>query len=568
MSADTSHGEAGGPQMNRRTLLKTVGVTAGAAAGVHYTDPVQDAQAVACGGACIIGASVATGVVVGWALREYEVVGSNPPAEGLTASAVRQQSYDTARTRKSTNASTFVDNRNIISSGFKDSLYAEGKVAAIQAINNGETESVVNTAAQDAADAHGATVQSNLLKTWNESVNELYSMKATLDSHPDATSSDVFTVYLEQNENTGSALGSKQSKDVTLADGSTMTVYLHHDSTVADRTQGPTSSGSYHQHIEVSHGGNNFTYLRSDTWPSIWSEISTEITNAKNNLSTWVTNIYGDVQSGDLNTADLLTPAELAEMSTTNSEYNQAVADLQALNVASNNGAEIVVNPASVDADISGNLASTGEVTFEAGTTVDPTADSYSYYFTYDSSTVSGNWTEYETAVDGGNITFTTEPYSGSVYTVDTAAGESVEVTATDFADNGDGTWTYDASADLETAITEVSEVTFASEGTETAYQTVMLEQPFDVVSITDDAGESLATTTVTQEEPHNDTNYITKAEWDKRLQRQEDLIDRYEESQSTGGTDLSGFDLFGLPGEAVALVAAGGAALFFGSQK
>ena len=71
---------------NRRQFMRRVGaVTLGAGAayygGSQYAgSPVQNGKAIA---PLIIGAGVAGSVALGWALREYEVVGSDAPAEGL-----------------------------------------------------------------------------------------------------------------------------------------------------------------------------------------------------------------------------------------------------------------------------------------------------------------------------------------------------------------------------------------------------------------------------------------------------------------------------------------------------
>ena len=118
---------------NRRQFMRRLGATtlgAGAAyyGGSQYAgSPVQNGQAIA---PLIIGAGVAGSVALGWALREYEVLGSDAPAEGLTADVLKQQVYDVVRARKSNNESTFVDNRNILD-GAKNVAYADGKIAAI-----------------------------------------------------------------------------------------------------------------------------------------------------------------------------------------------------------------------------------------------------------------------------------------------------------------------------------------------------------------------------------------------------------------------------------------------------
>ena len=145
--------------INRRQFMHRVGATtlgAGAAyyGGVEYAgSPVGDAEAIACGGLCLGAAAVGTAIAVGWALREYEVVGSDAPAEGLTGDVLKQQVYQTALTRKSTNASTFLDNQNILD-GVKHTAYVDAKISAIEQMNAGVSESEVQTTAQDAVSAY------------------------------------------------------------------------------------------------------------------------------------------------------------------------------------------------------------------------------------------------------------------------------------------------------------------------------------------------------------------------------------------------------------------------------
>ena len=162
--------------------------------GTQYAgSPVQNGQAIAPAvayGAAVVGASVGS-AVLGWALREYEVVGSNPPAEGLTADAAADDARTTARTRKSTNASTFIDNQNILD-GIDNSAYADGKIAAIDALNDQKSESEVLDAAHAAVDDYHTTIQKNLLRTWNESVREFETIYTMLKDHEDIDEGDVF----------------------------------------------------------------------------------------------------------------------------------------------------------------------------------------------------------------------------------------------------------------------------------------------------------------------------------------------------------------------------------------
>ena len=120
--------------INRRQFLGRVSATtlgAGAAyyGGSQYAgSPVQNGQAVV----PLVAVGLAAGAVtLGWALREYEVIGSDPPAEGQTPGSLKQQVYQTTLTRESTNASTFLDNQNILD-GVKHTAYVDAKISAIE----------------------------------------------------------------------------------------------------------------------------------------------------------------------------------------------------------------------------------------------------------------------------------------------------------------------------------------------------------------------------------------------------------------------------------------------------
>ncbi|ELZ35284.1 hypothetical protein C473_04099, partial [Halorubrum distributum JCM 10247] len=92
-------------------MLRTTAVGVGAAAGVGALgSTARPAAAIDWGsvGKTAVLAAVSPPVALGWALREYEILGSDAPAEGLTPEVLKQQVYEISRTRKSTNASTIV----------------------------------------------------------------------------------------------------------------------------------------------------------------------------------------------------------------------------------------------------------------------------------------------------------------------------------------------------------------------------------------------------------------------------------------------------------------------------
>ena len=485
--------------LSRRTFIRGAGATAGVAAvGVGSSrleaGPVQEAEAIP--PLIIAGAAIGGSVALGWALREFEVVGKDDPPEGLTPDALHETAYNTIRARQSTNASTFVDNRNILD-GVKHSAYAEGKIASIDSLNEQETKETVTGDGTDAVDDYETTIVRNFLRTWNESVAELESIYNSVDSHADLAVNDVLAVWgdTDAKEDHDYDINSLSFSTTahTLPNGEEMDVNLvnldakWHGDPNSDATERSgdftremtplesTSSKVYSlttgdwytdsMHFEAIHpdGGDPAIYLEDgDVWFDLFTEIGDLFDGVRDGLTLWVDGVYEDVQAGELDTEELLTPRELAEMTTDDEDYNQAVADLLALNVSVDLEREAEIRLPEIGATLYGSLAVTGDTTLEPGT-IDPSADEFSYYFTYNVAEGEGTWDAYNAPVDGGVVTFTSEPFEGTTYFIETNAGESAEVSASAFTDNGDGTWTVDTVDRFQGSSKEVIVVSFVA---------------------------------------------------------------------------------------------------------
>ncbi|EMA64352.1 hypothetical protein C468_08861 [Halorubrum kocurii JCM 14978] len=295
-----------------------------------------------------------------------------------------------------------------------------------------------------------------------------------------------------------------------------------------------------------------------DKWQPVWDELKTTFQNVRDGISTWVTSVYGDVQSGDIEIDDLVTPRERASMMAEEEGMSQAIADLIALNVPVDAEREATITIEDTGATLPGTFALTdsSDGPIESGTTYDPSTFTGDVYFTTDMSLVEGDWSAINTSVDGGTITITAEPYEGTAIEVTTTAGGTVSVPAGDWsAVDGATEWTYDASGDLETNITEVDSARFVSTATETQYETLQLDGSFTVDKLMNtQSGEEVTSTTFDNSEPQDDSNYITQEEWEDLEEQNQELIEKYENSQSGGGIDLGQFDMFGIPGEMVAV--------------
>lgn len=538
------------PDVSRRTFLRATAAAGGSAAVLGYGS-TQEAEALAPVAIGVAAAAGAAGIGVGWALREWDPLGSDAPPEGLSASALHEDVYTTLRTRKSTNASTIVDNRNIIGTGLSDAMYIEGKLAAIEALNNEETQANVQAAAEDAIANYATTIELNLLKSWNEAANELQNLHDALVAHSNITSMDAMgfswhgtTDPMDTSQGIKAGFGQLVDESVTLTDETTFTVkQIERDSSTASRyspvtlfRDGATFDNTWFQGVNPEDGTEYAGLMEWQQWNGIWTDLQNTITTVNDGIVLWVDKVYSEVQAGSIEIADLVTPRERAAMMTDDEEYPQAVADLLALNIPVDLEREAVITIPSKSANLKGTFAVTDpSSTMEAGVTYTPSTFG-SVFFTYDLSEGEGDWASYETGVDGGNVTFTAEPYEASRFLIDTDAGETATVRTGDFVDNGDGTWTVDVSDQLETDITNVSSVTAEADVDGTTYETINIVDDFTVESFTDSDGNDHATATFDQDDPQDDTNYITQDEWDDMQARNERLIEKYEEAVAASG--------------------------------
>ncbi|MCL9817020.1 hypothetical protein [Natronocalculus amylovorans] len=581
--------------MDRRAFMRRSAATAIGTVGVvgasnkFDRQPVGEAEAIA--PAVVIGAatagSAAAGMAIGWTLRETEAIGSNPPPEGMTPDALQKNVADAITNRQSDNASTFVDNDTVFV-GLDHAAYADGKIAAIDALNEQVSESDVLDAAHEAVTEYQSTVLTNLIRSWNESAQQLEYLVESIREHDELTVPESFD-NVELNEyGSGAWDGDNPDDDITietieyeLPNGDThdlveIETYVYFDgghqgsqegdhtthwtpfdrdktsSSVSMTTGSNIDSRDYHirSKVKPTLDFDAPEYLDYDDWNSVVEKVNDEFDDVKDGLETWVSGVYGEVQAGDLDTEELFTSRELAELMPDDEGYPQAVADLQALNIPVDLEREAEVYLHDIDATIYGSLALTEppDDGINSGESYDPDDLDGSVYLTYDISRGHGTWGDFEEGIDGGVLTFTAEPFDETLYTVETVAGETVHISGSDFDSEGeddeDGPehWTVDLSDDLDDSVTNVESIEFYSDMDQTQYETVQLQDEFTIESITDSDGEEYNSAEFSSSEPQTDDNYISSDEWDAMREENERLIEKYEDAQG-GGISFPEFD-------------------------
>ena len=585
--------------MTRRDLLRRSAVggatLAGVSTGAIRLDhgPIGEAEAIA----PAVAAGIAGGAALGWTVREAEILGSDAPPEGLTENALLSEVMDTARARESNDSGTFTDNENLIDS-LSHAAYADAKIDAIDALNEQKTQEEVSDASAEALDEYETTLLKNVFRSWNESAQEFETILNRLEEHPDVEPLNAIFPYATSfsTHDTGPDYGfDTDTEEYELPDGSTIeitTVETELEITWQDTSSSGTRSISpigdsdstnistsndtgendadlqpavwyntdlddipedIYDDLRGSHmQENGRVYLDGREWVSIFDGIRETFDDVRDGMSLWVSEVYSDVQSGELDTAELLTPREQAELTAEDEDFPQAIADLQALNVAVDLEREAEIWLPHIEATVWGQLGYTGDENLETGT-VQPDDKDGSIYLTYDVSQGQGEWSAYEEGIDGGQLTFTAEPFVETIYYVDTVAGETVELTEGDFEEDDDGEeWIADLSHDLDDAITDVEQIEFYAETEETQYETIRLQDEFEIITFSDSDGEEYDSADFESSEPQTDDNYITQEEWEDQQERHEELIQKYEDAQ--GGVSIPSFEDV-LDGEANGLI-------------
>ena len=567
------------PSISRRRFLQTTAAGAATVAvGADHAGlmPVQDADAlgpVAVAGA--VGAAAATDILI----DEFTGGDAEEASDEATKEVLQTQFYQATKARKSANQSRILDQSNLVES-VRHIAFEEGKTAAIEQINQGKTQSTVDQAAQDAANSYLATPQANAWKQWNEGVNELLGFVDTAQAEGISIDALIDASQYDRLDGSYDSICSISDigDSVTLYNGNSLDVarlQLTGDGGVGctetmdynpkgfnDQTSGG-AWGTSHGYIPVGVPDGSLTYLdQSAGWESVISQIDTIQTDVIDELTLWVDEVYGSVQSGELNPDQLFTSRQFANRAVEEG-LPQAKADLMALNIPVDLDHEVTITTTfdddSMDSwQISGLFAATTapENGFSAGQSYTPNSTDQdgntivgSVYMMVDPNSAVATWDHYQTAVDGGIITFTKEPDDGIVYTIQTVDDEVATVSRNNFTkDSSTGDWEANVSGQLETPITEIGQLDSYPDTSEN-FQ-VEIDNQFTVTSIINTkTGETQSSATPQRPvKVQTGSNYTTAEEFKQASEQRQQDFEKLEElfKETQGGSLFGGFGSIG----------------------
>lgn len=561
-----------GPQMTRRNAMRAAAAGAGAIAFGASTQtqysPVGTSEAVLL--------PSPDGWKTGRQMTEWyideiqEWMDQDDVSDELSGAIIDENVLAQFQDRESQNRSTIIDNINI-AVGLEHVCYQHGKLAAIEALEEGKSESDTEADAIAAVESHGVEVQQNLLRSWEESMAWLESNQELLFNN-----GAEYEIYAHTSANGGylhdySDTEWSQTFDVDLIDGETFQITdaaprpdnrtewnpvrmvenssedLHVPSFVigSELSDGDWEDPAPYPVEELrDHEDIDGVLVPFFPWNEAWEAIEDAITDARDGIILWVDAVYDDIQSGDLELEEILVGADIAEMLPEDEDGTRGMGDLLALNMSVNFDRELqllLTGGEWENSNLYGTVATSSDTSLSPGDTIDPSEVETSFFIAYDVSEVHGEWDWYDDPIDGGTVTLTREPYSNTEFHITTIEGETVAVDYDDFAeDDTEPEWTVDIGSDLEDPITEVEEIHFYNQHEDPATRLLNVIEPFEVVSV-DGETDPEEVDSVDYESPtefHSDDNYLTVEEFESA---NDDLVTAVDELEDAVSGDNGG---------------------------
>ena len=294
--------------------------------------PVGEAEAIACGGVCVIGAAAAAGVAVGAVSGAY--IGANFLGDSSVNSTALAQA-DAAEAKKEiyTLASTQQQNNRVFIDSFENYVQDSestalmiGKNAYIRALENGSAEATARIKAKEAVSDYYAKKQIQLANNWDTSVESVRNAKIIAQSHPNVSSK-----FVEANASmyhTGTQVN-VSDQTATLVNSSKISVEAYklqqkysgdHNTKwhtiyiggLKSRYNGPSNANDARIYgWDVQPPNSNYSplyYHRVQDYRRAWAAIEQSNSKVTAQIDTFVDSTYSQYQEGAIDSTDLVDP--------------------------------------------------------------------------------------------------------------------------------------------------------------------------------------------------------------------------------------------------------------------
>ena len=517
----------GGSRIGRRNFVR-LGIGAGAAAAgigagsgpaaAQTCDPEQSLS-------CSYGDEPDYGLsyLVGRVKQHFGGLGTDEDYQEAQSDSIHLQSYYDATTIRAADDSVLTTLTNLVANA-KSVAYQEGRAAFLEALNAGDTVATAESKGITAIKDYIAPNQANLVERRSVAMTQVEQAHTRAAEISGVSPNDIWEFYAPGISPSSYPIASFKTHEVTLVDGSTATErYAYQPSGLNGEVEHANviwksfnDVGQKTNDIAVKSVPDDDKKGRKiinnrGRFQTVFDDLVTAHDEAKSELQAFASGIADTYQAGDIKTEDLVTPRDLWEMSSDDSETPYAAADLSGLGLEVNQNSAVVINLLNDGTSLEGTVYLSKS----------PIGNSLAVGNVYDPNL------SRSTDADG-NYTDTIDDYAGT-------ESDPIPLDGLSFiAYNTDNGSTYD-----------------------------QIKQPFKVDSAFDENGEELQNIDYAPSTGQQTTT-TDLDELRSELQSLNDEIIRLEEERQELATSSTGTGVFGgSDGGIIAAAAAGGALLF-----
>jgi len=366
----------------RRTFIKGVASLPVAAAGIGAMSATGSANVVqSAAGVGISGPAY----LVGRLKDHFSGLTSDDEYDDLQEESFWYQTRGDATTMKDANDSVLTAISNLDENA-TSAAYQHGRSALIESINEGSSPSAAIPDAIDAIDEYIIPNQKNIVDRYASFCMQIQ-MHFDQGEQYDLSTGDIWQMEMSDAHD-GPLDSSIEEGTVELANGEEydqtyfLQVELRDGGEERDQEAKLGEMDENHtDHIYINENpfsdeSEKINALYPDKVQNIFDSLTDSRDQAISDIEAFADGIDGDYQSGDIDTEDLVTPSDLWEMSSDDSDNPYAAADLSGLGLEINQESSVVIDlledGETIEGDVYLSQSPMGE-SLEVGTVYDPT---------------------------------------------------------------------------------------------------------------------------------------------------------------------------------------------------
>jgi hypothetical protein len=322
----------------------------------------------------------------------------NDQLDALAAEEEHTSVYEDVLEMQSVDDRVITSITNVIS-GLDRIAYQAGIEVAIERMDLGDSQADVETNAVDAAMEKVSTTQKNLIDHYQIQASKLRRLRVAIEK-----TVNLAINMMEWHKTDGTGSGNYIGKtelitSETLANGRSysyiaLPAQLYSEDVSVRISDGAQTSLRILM-LDPPETGEQIVAWDPAMWKSIWDETTSIASTVESEILSWISTVYPEYQSGDVDLSQLVTADQLAATASEQNDLSNVTADFARLGIPINNRTKLtieIVTGENSGTIIDGNLA-----------VRKPPTDGFIVGETYAPSTISGPlWLMYDRTTDSG----------------------------------------------------------------------------------------------------------------------------------------------------------------------